>query len=210
MALNPNQGGDSHSWNYSKPDNDGYSTNLTGTVVAIQEVQAMNFGTDGRPSTPQFWENNNQPKWNIRIVLCGPSGGFRTLTFTPASKAAKEGKIKSLHMDLFALTGNTVMTNLYGKTIEISTVAPPVGFGYGKGNMRPWTVVERPDIGPFNLSEPLPAEYLVPQLLANQAVSGGVMQPQVAQTVVSATPEQLNPEPAVASVTAPPEDDIPF
>jgi hypothetical protein len=208
MSLNPNQFGDSHNWNYSKPGEDGYSTSITGTVVAIQETQAMNFGNDGRPTTPAFWENSSQPKMNIRLVLCGPSGGFRTWTITPAGKAAKEGKKKSVHLDLFALAGGSDMRQLIGKTITASTVQPPAGFSYGIGNPRPWTVSLVTDKGPFTLNEPLAPEYLVPVLLANQAVSGGVMQVPVGQPAplpdsMSAMPGgSLTPDEVAASLGA--------
>jgi hypothetical protein len=178
MVLNPTQGGDSHNWNYSRPGEPGYSLSLTGTVVAIQEVQAMNFGSDGRPSTPAFWENSGQPKMNIRLVLAGPSGGFRTWTIQPASKAAKEGRKASVHLDLFRLAGGVSMLDLVGKTIHVVTQAPPAGFGWGLGNPRPWSVEEVTDKGPFQTSEPLPEIYLLPQVYANTAVSGGQMMPQ--------------------------------
>lgn len=176
MALNPNQSTDTHNWNYAKPENDGFSTTLIGTVVAIQEVQAMNFGADGRPTTPKFWENSAQPVMNIRMVLCGPSGGFRTWTFAPASKAAREGKKRSVHLDLFALAGGHNMLDLIGKTIKVTTVAAPSGFNYGLGNPRPWTVELVTDQGPFQLTDPLDPIFLMPTVLANQAVSGGVVQ----------------------------------
>jgi len=179
MALNPNQSTDTHNWNYSKPDQDGFSTTLIGTVVAIQETQAMNFGADGRPTTPKFWENSAQPVMNIRMVLCGPSGGFRTWTFVPASKSAKEGKKRSVHLDLFQLAGGRNMLDLIGKTIKVSTVAAPAGFSYGLGNPRPWEVELVEDQGPFQLNDPLDPVFLMPTVLANQAVSGGMMQPQV-------------------------------
>jgi hypothetical protein len=208
MSLNPNQFGDSHNWNYSKPEDDGFSLSITGTVVAIQETQAMNFGADQRPTTPAFWENSNQPKMNIRLVLCGPSGGYRTLIVTPASKAAKEGKKKSIHLDLFALTGNTDMRQLIGKTLTITTVAPPANFKFGIGNPRPWDVKERTDVGPYTLKEPLDPQYLVPVLLANQAVSGGTVQAPVSTPAplpdsVSAMPGgSLTPEEVAASLGA--------
>ena len=177
MALNPTASTENHNWNYSNPDGEGYSTSLTGTVVAVQEVQAMNFGANGKPSTPKFWDDGN-PVMNIRLVLAGPSGGIRTWTITPASKAAKEGKKKSVHIDLFNLTSSNPaerdMMKLIGKTIEISTVAPPAGYGYGKGNPRPWEVKEV-EAGPFEPKEPLPPIYLMPKVLSNQAVSGGVV-----------------------------------
>jgi hypothetical protein len=210
--LNPNEsGGDSHNWNYSKPDGDGFSLTLTGTVKAIQEVQAMNFGADGRPSTPKFWDNSNQPVMNIKLVLCGPSGGYRTWTITPAGKAAKEGKKRSVHLDLFALAGGKNLLDLIEKTIKITTVAPPTGFNYGIGNPRPWTV-ELVDVPPYQLAEPLEPIYLMPKVLADGAVSGGAMQPQ-SYTPPASTQDAPQPMstgmPPVAD-QPPVSDDIPF
>ena len=175
MALNPtgNNGSsrNEHNWNYSRPNDPGFSTELIGTVVAIQETQAMNFGTHG-PTTPKFWSNGD-PVWNIRITLAGPSGGYRTFTFAEAGKAQREGKKPSVHIDLFKLAGGEDMMNLIGKTIKISTVQPPQGFSYGSGNPRPWTV-ELVNAGPFQLAEKLPDFLTVPQLLANDGAHGGV------------------------------------
>jgi hypothetical protein len=198
MSLNPNQSADTHNWNYSKPADDGYSTQITGTVVAIQEVQAMNFGADQRPTTPKFWENSAQPVMNIRMVLCGPSGGFRTWTFTPASKAAKEGKKKSVHLDLFALAGGRNMMDLVGKTIHVETDQPPQGFSYGIGNPRPWRVSLVTDQGPFQLKEPLDPIFTLPVVLANMAVSGGVMQVPVTEASFA------------GPASTPDSEDIPF
>jgi hypothetical protein len=211
MSLNPNESMDTHNWNYSKPAEDGYSLSITGTVVAIQETQAMNFGADGRPTTAAFWENTNQPKMNIRLVLCGPSGGFRTWTITPASKAAKEGKKKSVHLDLFALTGNRNMMDLIGKTIKVSTVAPPANFKFGIGNPRPWDVEEVTDKGPFTLNEPLPPIFMLPVVLANQAVSGGMMAPPVsAQPAPIPDSASAMPGPVTEADFQAPPDDCPF
>lgn len=171
MVLNPTSN-ESFNWNYSRPNDPGYSTELIGTVVAIQEVQAMNFGAGGKPTTPKFWDNGN-PMMMIRIVLCGPNGGIRSLTFQPASKAAREGKKKSLHLDLFKLAGGKDMKDIINKTIKISTEEGH----YGLGNPRPWAV-ELVNDGPWSPSEPLPDQFLVPVLLANQAVSGGQIQQQ--------------------------------
>lgn len=206
--LNPNESGESHNWNYSKPDNDGYSLSLTGTVMAIQEVQAMNFGADGRPSTPKFWDNSNQPVMNIRMVLAGPSGGYRTWTFAPAGKKAKSGEKKSVHLDLFALAGGKNLLDLIGKTITITTVAPPAGFNYGIGNPRPWTVAFAPEgVGPYALSEPLEAIYQMERVLADGAVSGGVMNAPVS-TVGAPQPMPTGAAPADDAPVAP--DKVPF
>jgi hypothetical protein len=210
MALNPTPSGDTHNWNYAKPENDGFSTTITGTVMAIQEVQAMNFGSNGLPSTPKFWENNGQPVWNIRMVLAGPSGGFRTWTITPASKAAREGKKRSVHLDLFKLAGGVNMMDLIGKTIKATTVQPPSGFNYGVGNPRPWEVELVTDVGPFALSEPLDAIYTVPQLLANAAVAGGVMQAPVSQGTAYPTSADVNAGISTPAPVASLDDEPPF
>ena len=169
MSINP--GGTNYSWNYSKPDKPGYSTQLIGTVLAIQEVQKMGYTMNGQPGAPQFWPDGN-PMMNIRLCLCTPELELKTFTFQPAGKAARLGQKKSVHMDLFALTGNTDMFNLIGKTICIQTQE---GY-YGQGNPRPW-FVSLVDGGPYKPAGELPSEFKVPQVLANAAASGGQVTP---------------------------------
>jgi hypothetical protein len=107
---------------------------------------------------------------NIRLALATETGELKTFTFQPAGKAARMGQKKSVHMDLFALTGNTDMMNLVGKTICIQTQE---GY-YGQGHPRPW-FVSLVDTEPFKLNGPLPPEFKAPQVLANNAASGGRM-----------------------------------
>ena len=172
--LNPNSGGARHIWNYTDPNKEGFMLELTGTVVAVQEVQATKFNSN----TPDFWPDSGNPKMNGRLVICGPNGGLRTWVFTPK---------RPIHHALFELAGGESMEGLIGKTITLSTVQPPAGFGYSRQNPRPWHVVEAPaGVGPYQPSEPLPAEYQMKQVLHNGAVSGGqVMAPAAPQ--VSAT-----------------------
>lgn len=184
MALNPG-GTTNYGWNYSKPDKPGYSTTLVGTVVAIQEVQKMSFTTNGQPGAPEYWPDGN-PKMNIRLALATETGELKTFTFQPASKAARMGQKKSVHMDLWHLTGNTDMMNLIGKTIMIQTQE---GF-YGQGHPRPW-FVQLVDVGPFELSSPLPPEFKAPQVLANSAASGGQVTPPQQQ---HQQPQQYQPQ----------------
>lgn len=165
MSLNP--GGNSYGWNYSKPDKPGYSTQLIGTVLAIQEVQKMGYTMSGQPGAPQFWPDGN-PMMNIRLALATDTGELKTFVFQPAGKKARMGQKKSVHMDLFALTGNTDMMNLIGKTICIQTQDGH----YGQGNPRPW-YVSLVEAGPYKLNMPLPSEFKAPQVLANAAASGG-------------------------------------
>lgn len=175
MSLNP-FGTANYSWNYSRPDKEGYSTTLVGTVVAIQEVQKMMYSQNpNAPRYPEFWPDGN-PKFNIRLALVTRDGEIKTFTFQPAGKAAKAGQKKSVHLDLFALTGNTNMMNLIGKTICIQTEEPPAGFGYGQGHPRPW-YVSLVEEGPYQYNGgEIPSEFKVPRVLANSAVSGGQVQ----------------------------------
>lgn len=168
MSLNPGGAGN-YGWNYSKPDKPDYSTQLVGTVLAIQEVQKMSFTMNGQPGAPEFWPDGN-PKMNIRLALATESGEIKTFTFQPASRAARMGQKKSVHMDLFHLTGDTDMMNLIGKTLCIQTQE---GF-YGQGHPRPWfvSIVEG---GPYEPAGGLPSEFKAPRVLANAAVSGGQM-----------------------------------
>ena len=174
MSLNPG-GTTNYSWNYSKPDKPGYSTLLIGTVLAIQEVQKMSYTMNGQPGAPEFWPDGN-PKMNIRLALATESGELKTFTFQPAGKEARAGRKPSVHMSLFHLTGDTDMMNLIGKTICIQTQEGH----YGQGNPRPWSVGEV-QAGPFSLPNELPSEFKAPQVLANNAVAGGQMQPPMQQ-----------------------------
>lgn len=186
MSLNPG-GASNYSWNYSKPDKPGYSTQLVGTVLAIQEVQKMKFTIGGQPGGPDFWPDGN-PKMNIRIALATEQGELKTFTFQPAGRQARMGQKKSVHMDLFHLTGDTDMMNLIGKTLCISTQEGH----YGQGNPRPW-FVQLVDAGPFQLSQPLPPEFKLPQVLANSAVSGGQVQAPQAPQPAYPQPVQYQP-----------------
>lgn len=176
MSLNP--GGNNYGWNYSNPNKEGYSTQLVGTVLAIQEVQKRGYTMNGQPGAPQFWPDGN-PMMNIRLAIATPEGELKTFVFQPAGKQARMGQKKSVHMDLFALTGNTDMMNLIGKTICIQTQEGH----YGQGNPRPW-FVSLVEGGPYKLNTQLPSEFKVPQVLANSAASGGQVN----------APQQMQPQ----------------
>lgn len=187
MSLNPT-GAVNYNWNYSNSQKDGYSTTLTGTVLAIQEIQKRAFTQNGQPGAPEFWSNGD-PKMNIRIALATPEGQLKTFTFQPAGRKQRESGT-GIHMALFGLTGNTDMTNLIGKTIQIQTQEPANGTRYGAGNPRPFSVTEVQD-GPYKLMQgELPAEFKVARVLLNDAASGGQTMPQ--QTQQAAPPIMNN------------------
>ena len=191
MSLNPipsSQQSEPHNWNYSNPNKPGYSTELVGTVYNIQEVQARTFSSNG-PGQPRFWPDGN-PVFNIRMILIGPNGGYRTWTFQPASRQAREGKRKSVHLDLFALTGNTDMMNLVGKTLRITTQEPPQGFSYSVNSPRPWHVELVPDVT-YQLNEEMDPVFDMPKVLCDNAVHGGQTQPQPVQQPIQQMPQQM-------------------
>lgn len=232
MSLNPT-GTTNANWNYSNPNKPNYSQTLIGTVVALQEIQKRKFLGPGQYGAPEFWPEG-RPKMNQRMTLATPDGSLVSFIYQPASNPQKK-EDKGIHLALFHLTGDTDMNNLIGKTIQIDTwdmvnnAGTPIK--YGAGNPRPFTVYEMingnlvtfgdagdPNAvntealasGPYSLSYPLPAEYSVPELLANDAASGGqvinhqqavapqnIQVPvQQAQPVVQQQPQQfVSPEP---------------
>lgn len=184
MSLNPVGTKRSYSWNYSNPNKPNYSQSIVGTVVAIQQVQAREYTGNGQPGAPKFWKDSGRPIMNIRIALATQNGDLVSFTFMPATNKQKEGDY-GVHMKLWHLTGDTDMSNLIGKTIEISTQEPGVNpntgqpMRYGSGNPRPFDA-KIVDAGPFTLNQQLPPEFEIPELMCDDAVSGGQMQPGVA------------------------------
>lgn len=131
----------------------------------------MSFTMNGQPGAPEFWPDGN-PKMNIRIILATDLGELKTFTFQPAGRMARMRQKKSVHMDLFDLSGGD-MANLLGKTIVIETQEGH----YGQGNPRPWKVsLADEGYGPFSYDGQIPAELMAPKVLANQATSGGQVQ----------------------------------
>ena len=174
MSLNPN-GATSYNWNYSKPDRDGFSLELIGTVVSVQEVQARHYNPgSNQPGAPRFWPDGN-PVFNMRVGFAVPDGSLKTITFMRGGSKRKSG----LHWQLYELVGN--MDNLIGKTIHIWTWPnnPETGQPWGQGNPRLFGC-ELAD-GHFELASPLPDEYKVERLLCNDAVHGGQPTPPAPQ-----------------------------
>ncbi len=195
MSLNPSGMGGT-SWNFSKPDKEGYSLELWGTVVSLQEVQAREYNPYGnQPGRPAFWPDGN-PKMNIRMGLATPDGSLSSITFGKAGKKQQSGEKPSLHMQLFNLTNHNMM-ELIGKTLHLWTwpANPNTGQTWGQGNPRLFGVEEVTDVK-YELTGQLPPEYLVPELYANDAVQGG--QP------VAPSPQQMQQPPMQGQFYAPP------
>lgn len=180
MSLNPTGMGGS-SWNFSRPDGEGYSLELYGTVVSLQEVQARTYNPgSNQPGAPRFWPDGN-PVMNIRVGLATPEGKLKTVTFGKAGKKQISGEKPSLHMQLFNLTNRNMM-DLIGKTLHLWTwtVDPETQKPWGPGNPRKFGV-ELVSDQTYQLAGVLPAEYTVPELLCNDGAQGGAPNPQMIQ-----------------------------
>lgn len=172
MSLNPG-GTANYSWNYSNPEREGYALELTGTIVALQEVQAREYNPgSNQPGRPSFWPDGN-PKMNIRVGFATADGQLKSLTFMKAGKKQVSGEKPSLHMQLFNLT-NGNMLELMGKTIHLWTwpANPNTNQPWGQGNPRLFGV-EEVQGAKYELATILPDEFKVPELYANDAVQGG-------------------------------------
>ena len=188
MALNP-MGSVSYNWNCTKPDKDDYSLEITGTVIFYQEVQARHYNPGGGIGQPKFWPNGD-PQFNLRVGLATQTGELKTITMAEAGKGWVEKKKPSLHIQLWELAGRN-MEALIGKTVHIWTwpTHPKTGQVWGQGNPRLFGVEEIAGVK-YELAQPLPDEFKVPQVLCNDAASGGqpvppapqqMQQPQVPQ-----------------------------
>lgn len=174
MSLNPVTNVN-FSWNYARPNDPGYSLELIGTIVTLQEVQAREFSQiPGQIGRPRFWPDGN-PVMKIRVGFALPDGSFRTWIFDRAGRKQKSGEKPSPHMQLWAFA-NGDMNNLIGRTFKITTWAanPQTGQTWGHGNPRLYQVEEIPDTK-YELQNALPEEYKLDRVYCNDAVSGGQM-----------------------------------
>lgn len=204
MALNPS-GMNSYNWNCTKPDKEGYSLEITGTVVSIQEVQARQFNPNGGAGAPRFWDNGD-PVFNIRIGLATPDGQLKSITMAEAGRAQREGRKPSLHMQLFNLSGGQHMMDLMGKTIHLWTwpAHPQTGQTWGQGNPRLYGVEEIQGAR-YELNHPIPDEFKVPKLLCDDGASGGQPVPTAPQyvQVPQQVPQYQQPAPQPMPQPAP-------
>lgn len=187
MSLNPS--GSSASWNFSRPNDPGYSLELWGTVVSLQEVQARMYNPNSnQPGAPRTWPDGN-PVMNIRMGLAMPDGSLRSFTFGKAGKKQQSGEKPSVHMDLFKLTNGNMM-DLIGKTLHFVTwpAHPKTGEKWGQGNPRLFEIEEV--IGTtYTLNGTLPYEYTIPELLCDDGAHAGQPVPQ-APSQIQAPPMQ--------------------
>lgn len=116
-------------WNYSKPEQEGYSPQLSGTVIEMEVKVRRAYQTN----EPMFFDNGN-PKLAIDMTILDAAGiewhwtfqqNPKTNAFQAVAGAAKQA-------------GCTSLRGLLGKMVSVATQEPPKGFGYGQNSPRPW------------------------------------------------------------------------
>lgn len=130
LSLDPSTNG--RKWNYSDPTKTDFATEIQGTVVEVNEVQSVNFGT----KQPEFWPDGN-PKLNIELVIQTYDGNELAWVFSPRSVGMDAVK-EAMQMSMPEARS---VADVGGKMVYIATQQPPAGFSYGSGNPRPWTFV---------------------------------------------------------------------
>lgn len=110
----------STAWNYCNPDTPGYSEELEGVVVGMDNPQAYQYRTGKK----LYWDNG-APRRNIRLFL-ETDNGEKSITFTP----------KSVLFNAFAATDIDSFEDLLGRKVKVVTKDGK----YWLENPRPWTV----------------------------------------------------------------------
>lgn len=114
----------SNAWNYSDPDRAGYSTDLAGIVVGMDNPQQRDF----QSGKPVFWDDGS-PRRNIRVFIA-TADGEKSVTFTPKSALynAFAKALEALELDSLA--------DAVSRTIRLATEEG----AYNRKHPRPWTV----------------------------------------------------------------------
>ena len=114
----------SNAWNYSDPDRAGYSTDLAGIVVGMDNPQQRDF----QSGKPVFWDDGS-PRRNIRVFI-DTADGEKSVTFSPKSALynAFAKALEALELDSLA--------DAVSRTIRLATEEG----AYNRKHPRPWTV----------------------------------------------------------------------
>jgi len=129
--------GGGRGWNYSYPNRDDYTDNITGTVVEISNPLHRNFSTK---EVEYFDPGKTAPKRDWCMTLLKQDGAeVDWMLYGGKSGAAAKACLKAL--DPQDNRDNVSIEELLGKMVTVSTIAPPAGFSYGQSNPRPWQVI---------------------------------------------------------------------
>lgn len=133
MAYDPlslEEGSTKNYWNYSKPEEDGYSLQLSGTVVGIE----INVRRAYQTNEPMFFKNGN-PMLSLELLILDANGAEWAWSYPKKPKSyAYQAVINALKG-----IGAKSQRDLLGKMVTVQTQCPPPGFAYGATSPRPWS-----------------------------------------------------------------------
>ena len=102
--------GPANKWNYSNPNEPGFSPTLAGTLVEVIVKQSRNFHT----KQLEYWDDGN-PKIGYQFIIKDSNGNEWPWTFDRGGVAYK-AVVEAIHA-----TGYSSIEDLGGKMLEIST-----------------------------------------------------------------------------------------
>ena len=125
--------GSGRSWNATKPGEPGYTPQITGDVVELAEVQALDYNT----KKPVFWPEGN-PKLNVRMTLMQADGTEIDWTFSPGGRGDRASAAMKAVRTALQNAGfpGVSLTEIAGCNI---TVVTQDGV-YNNSHPRPWGV----------------------------------------------------------------------
>ena len=126
MGIFDTSSSSSNAWNYTDNTKDDFSSSIIGEVIAIEEVQAINFQT----KQPEFWQSGN-PKLVMRWTLLTSTGEEKTWTFN--WKATSRVAASAIEQ---AFGPNPEPNAILGKVIQIETQDG----NFGANNPRPFRI----------------------------------------------------------------------
>ena len=130
MSMFDLKGSSNNNWNYADKEKENYAEYIQGTVISIDNPQAINFAT----KKPEFYDDGN-PKRNLRITLLQQDGSEIMWTFSGYRKgAAVQAVVRA--MDAYDPDNNGHMKMLLGLAITVWTEPG----NYNMSHPRPWNV----------------------------------------------------------------------
>lgn len=141
-----NINGSGNGWNYSRPNEDGYSTCLSGQLVKIDTPIAHEFSQNGQ-GAPRFWDTaRTQPVRNVKFFIADANNNVFEWVFAKIAKRPNSAWNKVIEAMAAVAPNCTNIGEMLGRQITVTTQEPPQGYGYSAQNPRPWAVQFGPEM----------------------------------------------------------------
>lgn len=127
-------------WNYSHPDQEGFSTQLSGQIVELDRIWQRDFSS----KQPKVFPDGN-PIMQYKLTVLTANGEEKAWYMSGSKASGSYQAVLSALRILFKTTtwhapAGNMAAQCVGRMVTISTKQPPEGFGYGPQNPRPWNV----------------------------------------------------------------------